>query len=78
MLEIERGSTRSHCVENSICKMLWTCCKTDGRMNEEVRPFDRREWVPVMREARAKLKGLKKKKMMKKKENKKKEMEEMK
>jgi len=25
MLEIERGSTRSHCVENSLYKKLWTC-----------------------------------------------------
>jgi len=23
-----RGSARSHCVENSLWKMLWTCCKT--------------------------------------------------
>jgi hypothetical protein len=29
MLEIERGSTRPHCVENSLAKRLWTCHKTD-------------------------------------------------
>jgi hypothetical protein len=30
----ERGSTRSHPVENSLCKRLRTCRKTDCRMNE--------------------------------------------
>jgi hypothetical protein len=30
----ERGSTRSHCVENLLWKRLWTCRKTDYRMNE--------------------------------------------
>jgi hypothetical protein len=35
-LEIERGSTRSHPVENSLWKRLRTCCKTDYRMNEEL------------------------------------------
>ena len=34
MLDIERGSTRSHCVENSIWQRLWTCRKTDYVMNE--------------------------------------------
>ena len=34
ILEIERGSTRSHPVENSLWKMLRTCRKTDYRMNE--------------------------------------------
>ena len=29
---IERGSTRSHSVENSLCKMLWSCSNTDKRM----------------------------------------------
>jgi len=29
-----RGSTRSHSVENSFWKKLWTCSKTDIRMNE--------------------------------------------
>jgi hypothetical protein len=32
-LEIERGSTRSHCVENSLWKRLRTCRKTDYRIN---------------------------------------------
>jgi hypothetical protein len=34
ILEIKRGSTRSHCVENSLWKRLRTCRKTDYRMNE--------------------------------------------
>ena len=34
MLEIERGSTGSHCVENWLWKRLWTCRKTDYGMNE--------------------------------------------
>jgi replicative superfamily II helicase len=34
ILEIERGSTRSHCVENSLWKSLCTCRKTDYRMNK--------------------------------------------
>jgi hypothetical protein len=25
--------SRSHCMENSLWKRLWTCCKTDNRMN---------------------------------------------
>jgi hypothetical protein len=33
ILEIERGSTRSHPVENSLWKRLRTCLKTDYRMN---------------------------------------------
>ena len=33
-LEIERGSTKSHFVENSPWKRLWTCLMTDNRMNE--------------------------------------------
>jgi hypothetical protein len=32
ILEIERGSTRSHCVENWLRKRLWTCRKADCRM----------------------------------------------
>jgi hypothetical protein len=28
MLEIERGSTRSHSVEILLWKITWTCCKT--------------------------------------------------
>jgi hypothetical protein len=34
ILEIERGSTRSHPVENSLCKLLRTCRKTEYIMNE--------------------------------------------
>jgi hypothetical protein len=34
VLENERGSNRSHIVENSLWKRLGTCCKTDYRMNE--------------------------------------------
>jgi hypothetical protein len=34
ILKIERGSTRSHPVENSLWKRLRTCRKTDYRMNE--------------------------------------------
>jgi hypothetical protein len=34
ILVIERGSTRSHPVENSLWKRLRTCRKTDCRMNE--------------------------------------------
>jgi hypothetical protein len=34
ILEIERGSTRSHPVENPLWKRLRTCRKTDYRMNE--------------------------------------------
>jgi hypothetical protein len=34
ILEIERGSTRPHPVENSLWKRLQTCRKTDYRMNE--------------------------------------------
>jgi hypothetical protein len=33
--EIERGSTRSHPMENSLWKRLRTCRKTDCRMNEQ-------------------------------------------
>jgi hypothetical protein len=32
-LETERGSTRSHCVENWLWKRLWTCRKADCRVN---------------------------------------------
>jgi hypothetical protein len=35
MPSIERGSTRSHCVENSLRRRLWTCCKTDNKMMTE-------------------------------------------
>ena len=34
ILEIETGNTRSHSVENSLWKRLWTCRKADYRMNE--------------------------------------------
>jgi hypothetical protein len=35
ILEIERiRSTLSHCVENLLWKGLWTCRKTEYRMNE--------------------------------------------
>ena len=34
VLEIESGSSRSHCVEKSVWKRLWTCCKTDCEVNE--------------------------------------------
>jgi hypothetical protein len=34
MLEIERGSTRSQSVGNVLRKRLWTCSKTDNRMND--------------------------------------------
>jgi len=33
-MEIERGSTSSHSVENSLGKRLQTCRKTESRMNE--------------------------------------------
>ena len=33
VLIIARGNTRSHCVENCLCKMLWSCRNTDYRMN---------------------------------------------
>jgi hypothetical protein len=33
ILEMERGSTRSHSVENSLWKSLWACRKTDYVMN---------------------------------------------
>jgi hypothetical protein len=36
VLEIERGNTRSHSVEKSLCKKLWTCRKTDCRINGNV------------------------------------------
>jgi hypothetical protein len=33
MLEVERGSTRSYCVQNLLWKSLWTCHNTDCGMN---------------------------------------------
>jgi hypothetical protein len=37
ILEIERESTRSRSVENSLWKKLWPCRKTDCIMNEHKR-----------------------------------------
>jgi len=37
ILETERGSTRSHCVENWLWNGLWTFCKTGHGLNEYVR-----------------------------------------
>jgi hypothetical protein len=34
ILETERGSTRSHSVENSLWKRLWTCCTPYYGINE--------------------------------------------
>jgi hypothetical protein len=34
ILEIERGDSRSHSVENLLCKQVWICYKTDYVMNE--------------------------------------------
>jgi len=31
---MQRGSNKSHCVAKSLWKSLWTCRKTDYRMNE--------------------------------------------
>jgi hypothetical protein len=39
VLEFERGSTILQCLENSLWKRLWTCCKADCRVNE---------WTPQM------------------------------
>jgi len=33
-LEIERGSTRPHSVEDSLWKGQWTCRETDNAVNE--------------------------------------------
>jgi len=47
MLEIERGSTRSHSVENSLWKRLLIYCKTDDgmearrlKLKEKIFPLD--------------------------------------
>ena len=38
--DIERRSTRSHCVEKSLWKRLWPCRETDwGIMNDVSAPF---------------------------------------
>jgi hypothetical protein len=34
ILKIQTGSTRSHTAENLLWNRLWTCLKTDYRMNE--------------------------------------------
>jgi hypothetical protein len=34
ILEIERGSTISHCVENLLWKRVWACFKRDFRINK--------------------------------------------
>ena len=39
-LEIGRGSTRWHCVENLLWKRLWTCYKTDCMKVELTAEFD--------------------------------------
>ena len=36
ILQIERGSSRSRSLQNSLWKRLWTCSKTDHRMNDEL------------------------------------------
>jgi hypothetical protein len=40
VLEIERGSTSSHCLENSLWKRLRTCHKADYAINEICGEFD--------------------------------------
>jgi len=35
ILQIERGNTRTHPEENSLWKRLWTCSKTEHRVNDE-------------------------------------------
>jgi Cys-tRNA synthase (O-phospho-L-seryl-tRNA:Cys-tRNA synthase) len=37
ILEIERGSTTWHCMQNSLWKRLWTCHKTDYGINDTSR-----------------------------------------
>jgi len=34
IVDIERGSTKWHSVENSLWKRLWTCSKADCGMDE--------------------------------------------
>ena len=33
ILKVQRANTRSHCLENSLWKRLWTCRKTHYIMN---------------------------------------------
>ena len=35
IMETEGGGTRSHSVENTLLKGLWTCRQTDYKMNDE-------------------------------------------
>jgi len=35
MIKIEMGSTRSHSVENSFYKKLWTCHETDRLLKDD-------------------------------------------
>jgi len=45
VLKFERRSTRSHSVQNSLWKRLWTCLKTDCGMNDERRhPRSKQLW----------------------------------
>jgi hypothetical protein len=37
ILEYERVSTRLQCLDNSLWKRLWTCCKTDYVMSQNFR-----------------------------------------
>jgi hypothetical protein len=46
MLKIEKGSTKSHSVENSPWKRLWTFRKTDYRMHDHASVFGV-EWPGV-------------------------------
>jgi hypothetical protein len=39
-MEIERGSTRSQYVENSLWKMLWACRQADYGMNDRIRKLE--------------------------------------
>jgi len=36
ILQFERENTRTHPVENSLWKRIWTCSKADHRMNDEL------------------------------------------
>ena len=53
ILEIIRGSTRLHSVENSLWKGLWNCRNTDYRMNEWIsfhhssHPIHFRQWLKL-------------------------------
>jgi hypothetical protein len=52
VLEIDTGSTRSHSVESSLWKRLWTRRKTDYEMNKfsnstTIYYFERDAFIPV-------------------------------